>query len=85
MNFTEINHLLELARLELSIEEKEKIAQDLSKILDYVEQLQKVETSGLEPMNGGTFSENIVREDEINPQKVTLEKEGYFEVPPIFD
>ena len=85
MDFTEINHLLELARLELSNEEKEKIAHDLEKILDYVNQLQEVKTDNLEPMAGGTFSENILRDDEINPQKLNLEKEGYFEVPPIFD
>ena len=84
MDFTEINHLLELARLELSNEVKEKIAQDLAKILDYVNQLQEVKTDNLEPMAGGTFSENILREDEINSQKLNLEKEGYFKVPPIF-
>jgi len=85
MDFTEINHLLELARLELSNEEKEKIAHDLAKILDYVNQLQEANTKNLEPMAGGTFSENILRDDEINPQKLNLEKEGYFEVPPIFE
>jgi len=84
MDFTEINHLLELARLELSNEEKEKIAHDLAKILDYVNQLQEVKTDNLEPMVGGTFSKNILRDDEINSQKLNLEKEGYFEVPPIF-
>jgi aspartyl-tRNA(Asn)/glutamyl-tRNA(Gln) amidotransferase subunit C len=85
MDFTEINHLLELARLELSNEEKEKIAHDLAKILEYVNQLQEVKTDNLEPMAGGTFSKNILRDDEINSQKLNLEKEGYFEVPPIFD
>lgn len=85
MDFTEINHLLELARLELSNEEKEKIAYDLAKILDYVDQLQEVKTDNFEPMSGGTFSENILRDDEINPQKLNFEKEGYFEVPPIFE
>jgi len=84
MDFTEINHLLELARLELSNEEKEKIAHDLAKILDYVNQLQEVKTDNLEPMAVGTFSKNILRDDEINSQKLNLEKEGYFEVPPIF-
>lgn len=84
MDFTEINHLLELARLELSNEEKEKITNDLAKILDYVNQLQEVKTDNLEPMTGGTFSKNILRDDEINSQKLNLEKKGYFEVPPIF-
>ncbi len=85
MDFTEIDHLLELARLELSNEEKEKIAHDLAKILDYVNQLQEVKTNNLEPMAGGTFSKNILRDDGIDSRKLNLEKEGYFEVPPIFD
>ena len=85
MDFTEINHLLELAHLELSNEEKEKIAHDLAKILEYVNKLQEVKTDNLEPMAGGTISKNILRDDEINSQKLNLEKEGYFEVPPIFD
>jgi len=55
MNETEINHLLELARLDLSEEEKDKIAHDLTAILSYVEQLQEVNTEGIEPMSGGTF------------------------------
>ncbi len=84
MDFAEINHLLELARLEIHQEEKEKIINDLAKILDYVNQLQEAKTDNLEPMVGGTFSENILRDDEINPQKLNLEKEGYFTVPPIF-
>lgn len=84
MDFAEIDHLLELARLELSGEEKEEIAKDLEKILGYIDQLQTVKTGDLEPMTGGTFSENILRQDEINPLKSNLEKDGYFIVPPIF-
>ncbi|NMB92546.1 MAG: Asp-tRNA(Asn)/Glu-tRNA(Gln) amidotransferase subunit GatC [Parcubacteria group bacterium] len=85
MDFSEIDYLLNLARLDISSEEKEKIAHDLAKILDYVNQLQQVNTEGLEPMDGGTFLENIWRADEINPQKVNLKQEGYFTVPPIFE
>lgn len=94
MDSTEINHLLELARIEISKEEKEKIANDLAKILDYVKQLQEVDTTGVEPMTGGTFVENILRDDEINPNKEDLGKElktaapklknDFWEIPPIF-
>ncbi|MGB9763220.1 MAG: Asp-tRNA(Asn)/Glu-tRNA(Gln) amidotransferase subunit GatC [Minisyncoccia bacterium] len=84
MDFLEINHLLQLARLEMSEEEKQKIARDLNAILDYVNQLQKIDTINIEPMNGGTFEENVLREDIINHENSNLKKEGYFEVPPIF-
>ena len=50
MDFKEIDHLLELARIELSSQEKEKIALDLGKILDYVRQLQELDTNNVEPM-----------------------------------
>jgi len=95
MDPKEINHLLELARIELSSQEKEKISLDLEKILDYVKQLQKIDTAGIEPMTGGTTIENIYREDKINGQKqnqkeelkkAAFDSEGdYFKVPPIFE
>jgi len=93
MDFTEINYLLELARMELSSQEKEKIVLDLEKILDYIKQLQEVDTAGVEPMTGGSLLENICREDE-EKQKQDLSEElkksapslknNYFKIPPIF-
>ena len=43
----EIEHIAQLARLALSEEEKEKYAQQLSAVLDYVGQLQEVDTSAV--------------------------------------
>ena len=94
MDFKEIDHLLELARIELSSQEKEKIALDLEKILDYVKQLQELDTNNVEPMTGGTLLQNICREDKVNKQKENISKElkkstsnlknDYFKIPPIF-
>jgi len=94
MDFKEIDHLLELARIELSSQEKEKIALDLGKILDYVKQLQELDTNNVEPMTGGTLLENICREDNVNKEKQYLSKElkesapnlkdDSFKIPPIF-
>ena len=94
MDFTEIEHLLKLARIELSSQEKEKIALDLENILEYVKQLQKLNTGGVEPMTGGTLLENICREDRIDEQKQDTSKElkksapslkdDYLKIPPIF-
>lgn len=94
MDFTEIDHLLKLARIELSSQEKERIVLDLKNILDYVQQLQKVNTDGIEPMTGGTLLENICVSDKIDEQKENISEElkksasslknDYLKIPPIF-
>lgn len=57
--------LARLARLELSEAEIEEYQSELSQILDYVKQLQQVDTAGLQPTNQVTGLINIMREDEI--------------------
>lgn len=58
-----VEHLAELARVELKDEEKEKLARDLEKILKHFEELKEVDTGGVRPMDGGTFEENVFRAD----------------------
>jgi len=92
MDNKEIDHLLELVRLEISEEEKEKIGKDLAQILKYVSQLSQVDTEGIEPMNGGTFLENVIREDRLEKKEdkhnqlknAAPSRQGdYFKTPPI--
>jgi len=85
MDFTEIDYLLNLARIKISDNEKKEIAADLAKILDYVNQLQQVKTDDLEPMAGGTFLDNVYRADDIDAKHHNLKVDGYFKVPPIFE
>jgi aspartyl-tRNA(Asn)/glutamyl-tRNA(Gln) amidotransferase subunit C len=54
-----------LARLDLSDEEVKEFTSELSQILQYVEQLQGVDVSGLEPTNQITGLENVTRPDEV--------------------
>jgi aspartyl-tRNA(Asn)/glutamyl-tRNA(Gln) amidotransferase subunit C len=56
--------LAKLSRLRLSEEEIEKFRVELSEIIDYVEQLDSVETSGLEPTYQVTGLRNVFRLDE---------------------
>jgi aspartyl-tRNA(Asn)/glutamyl-tRNA(Gln) amidotransferase subunit C len=57
--------LAKLSRLRLSEEEIEKFRVELSEIIDYVEQLDSVETSGLEPTYQVTGLRNVFRLDEV--------------------
>ena len=61
----EVEHIAYLARLGLTEEEKGKFTQQLSSILDYVEQLKEVDTSGVEPTAQVTGLENVLRDDAV--------------------
>ena len=57
--------LARLARLELTEEEIEKYSHELTEILQYVEQLQQVDVTGLEPTSQVTGLTNVTRKDEV--------------------
>ncbi len=59
----DVQHIAHLARIELTKEEEERFQHELSAILQFVEQLNQVDTTGIEPMTGGTHLEQIVRAD----------------------
>lgn len=61
----DILKLAHLARLQLSEEEITEYAEELSAILQYVEQLQNVDVDGLAPTNQVTGLTNVMRDDEI--------------------
>jgi len=61
----EIDHLAKLSRLELTDQEKEKYAGELSVVLDYVEMLNEVDTTSVEETCQVTGLKNVVREDVV--------------------
>ncbi|OGN16574.1 MAG: hypothetical protein A3C88_01695 [Candidatus Yanofskybacteria bacterium RIFCSPHIGHO2_02_FULL_50_12] len=60
----EVEKIAALARLTLKDDEKERLKKDMSSILDYVETLNKVDTSGVEPLYQTTGLVNATRTDE---------------------
>lgn len=66
INKEEVKHIAKLARLYLRKEEIEKYQKELSKILDYIEKLKKVDTEKIEPMVHSFIKENVWREDEVS-------------------
>ena len=54
-----------LSRLKLTEEEIERSRSELSEILGYVEMLDKVDVSGLEPTYQVTGLKNVMREDDV--------------------
>lgn len=54
-----------LAKLELSPEEKERAKKDMGEMLDYIDQLNELDTSGVEPMSHVFPVQNVFREDVV--------------------
>lgn len=59
----QVEHIANLARLDLTKKEKEMFSEQLSSILDYVEKLQEVDTTGVRETSQVTGLKNSVRSD----------------------
>lgn len=89
----DVEHVAKLARLELTPEEKELFAEQLSKIIDAFDELKDVQTDGIEPMSHAIPMPNALREDEVvtppgheSLLKNAPDREGvFFKVPKIGD
>ena len=54
-----------LAKLELSEEEKEAAKKDMEQMLDYIDTLNELDTTGIEPMSHVFPVNNVFREDVV--------------------
>jgi len=63
INIKDVEHIAKLSRLSLSASEKKKFAPELSSILDYVEQLNEINTNKVQPTAQVTGLTNVMRED----------------------
>ena len=78
-----------LAKLELSPEEKEEAKKDMGRMLDYIDKLNELDTTGVEPMSHVFPVNNVFREDVVTNgnerDKILLnapeQKDGAFKVP----
>lgn len=78
-----------LAKLELSETEKEQAKKDMEQMLDYIDKLNELDTSGIEPMSHIFPVNNVFREDVVTNadereslmENAPAAKEGQFKVP----
>ena len=86
-----ISRLEKLARLQLSDAEREQLTGDLQSILNMVDQLRELDTTGVEPLIYLNDQGNVWREDEVGAQltpeqalKNAPKHDGqYFRVPKV--
>lgn len=89
----EVEHIADLARLELGVGEIEKLQSDLSQILEYVEQLNELDTENVPPTSHVVVKGDVLSEDKTRPSflrgdilaNAPRTQEGYFRVHAIFE
>lgn len=62
----QVEHVARLARLALSVEEKQRLTEQLNAILRYMEQLNEVHTEGVEPTAHVLDLVNVLRDDTMH-------------------
>jgi aspartyl-tRNA(Asn)/glutamyl-tRNA(Gln) amidotransferase subunit C len=68
-----IDHIAHLARLNFDGSEKEAMKGDMKRIIGFIDQLNTIDTNGVEPLVFMSESINVLREDEIK-QEVTQQE-----------
>ena len=94
-----LEHLYALARIEpeKNGHKRKKLLADLAGILKHFEELEEVDTRGVDPLAGGSFLAGVVRKDEVagggpsgdmernaSVDQFPEQENGYLKVPPIF-
>ena len=81
-----------LAKLSLSREEKQQAKRDMGRMLDYIDKLNELDTSNVEPMSHAFQVQNVFREDVVTNsdmhedilKNAPEEKDDMFVVPKTF-
>lgn len=82
-----------LARLRLNPAEEERLTKQLDNILRYMEKLNQLDTSGVEPFSHAVDLVNVLREDKVTNQpdaeallaNAPAKDETFFRVPKILE
>lgn len=87
----DVEHIAKLARLEFTEDEKQKFTHQMNQILTYVEQLNKLDTSKVEPLSHVIELSNVFRSDVAKPglspdealKNAPAKTDKFFKVPKV--
>lgn len=82
VNDTLVDKVARLARLQYSSAEKDAIKTDLKRMIEFVEKLNELDTTGVEPLLHMSDNINILREDEV---KGSIERTEGLKNAPVHD
>ena len=86
-----IDKLANLARLEFNAKEKEDIKNDLEQMIGFIDKLNELDTTGVEPLLHMSENINVLREDEVTGtlgredalKNAPLHNDQFFKVPKV--
>jgi len=86
-----IEDLAHLARLRFNEDEKESVKKDLQNMIAFVEKLNEIETTGVEPILHMSDTVNVLREDVVRGsvsrtealKNAPLKDDQFFKVPTV--
>ncbi len=89
----EVRKVAHLARLTFSPEEEARLAEDLNRLLGYVEKLNELDTEGVPPTSHVLPMHNVFRDDAVNPSlpqdellaNAPSKWRGFFRVPKVIE
>ena len=89
----DVEHIAKLAKLEFNEDEKAKFTEQFNEILAFMEKLNELDTSKVEPLSHVIELRNVFREDVVKPSLPTEEAlknapaktEKFFKVPKVID
>ena len=79
VSLEDVRHLAELSQIRLNKAELTSLACDIDRIVGYIDQLDELDTAGVEPTFQLTGLENVWRTDEVKPQ---LERRELLQLAP---
>ncbi len=79
VSLEDVRHLAELSQIRLNRTELTSLASDIDRIVGYIDQLDELDTAGVEPTFQLTGLENVWRTDEVKPQ---LERRELLQLAP---
>jgi aspartyl-tRNA(Asn)/glutamyl-tRNA(Gln) amidotransferase subunit C len=93
LSVDDVRWVAHLARLDLAEDELAVLTRDLTAIVDYVNQLQQVNTDGVEPLAHAVELSNVFRDDEPASSlpvdealaNAPVRKNDYYAVPAVLD
>lgn len=88
-----IEHVANLARLNLNDNEKEKLTLEMENIISYVDKLNELDTSNVKPMEHVIPIKNVLREDKVEESydrgkilaNAPSQEDGCFKVPKVVE
>jgi len=88
-----VEYVANLAKIRITESQRDYLGTQLTKIIEYIDKLRKLDVEGIEPMRGLHTQRNVFREDKAEPSEsrdgilnnAPLREGDYFKIPKVIE